>query len=72
MPERMRQVAPEVVHCIAEGRAPSEAELFRVADQIWTDLRGTAPAFRWGDPHVGDAERRLILRMARTALSGAD
>ncbi|MBB4097446.1 hypothetical protein [Sphingomonas kyeonggiensis] len=63
-------IAPEVVACISEGRDPSDAELLRVAGQIWTDIRGARSAFAWGELTADSSERLLSLRAARGALAG--
>lgn len=63
-------IAPEVIDCIGTGRDPSADEVLRVADQIWTDLRGTRSAFAWGDLMPDSAERLLTLRAAQVALAG--
>ncbi|RYG88362.1 MAG: hypothetical protein EON59_04655 [Alphaproteobacteria bacterium] len=62
-------IAPEVIACIAEGRDPSLAELNRVAETIWADLKAARPAFAWDKPQ-SDSERLLILRAAHAALIG--
>lgn len=63
-------IAPEVIDCIAEGRDPSVDELFRVAGQIWTDIRGPRSAFAWGELTHDSSERLLSLRAAQAALAG--
>lgn len=63
-------IASEVIDCIAEGRAPSVDELFRVADHIWTDIRGPRSAFTWGELTADSSERLLTLRAAQAALAG--
>jgi hypothetical protein len=62
--------APEMIACIAEGREPTIDELFRVADRIGADLRGTRSAFAWGELKGDNSERLLTLRAAMTALTG--
>lgn len=62
--------ASEVIDCIAQGRAPSADELARVADHIWTDMRGSRSAFAWGELTADSSERLLTLRAARAALAG--
>jgi hypothetical protein len=56
---------PEVIDCIAEGRPPSDEELFRVADH--KDLLGSRAAFAWGRAPDGAT---LTLRAAQAALAG--
>lgn len=63
-------IAPEVIACIAEGRDPSVDELFRVAGQIWTDMRGSRSAFAWGELTSDSSERLVSLRAAQAALAG--
>lgn len=63
-------IAPEVIDCIAEGREPSADELLRVADCIWTDIRGSRSAFAWGDLTQDSSERLLTIRAAQAALAG--
>lgn len=63
-------IASEIILCIAEGRTPNEEELARVADHIWTDMRGSHSAFAWGELTADSAERRLALRAAQLALAG--
>lgn len=63
-------IAPEVIDCIAEGRPPSVEELFRVADQVWLDIRGAKSAFSWGELTHDSSERLLTLRVAQAALAG--
>ncbi|WP_044330589.1 hypothetical protein [Sphingomonas hengshuiensis] len=63
-------IAPEVIACIAEGRDPSVDELLRVADHIWTEVRGTRSAFAWGELTADSSERLLGLRAAQGALVG--
>lgn len=63
-------VAAELIDCIAQGRLPSNDELHRVADHIWSDLQGANAAFAWGGPQSSQAEQVVILRTARAALIG--
>ncbi len=65
-----RTIAPEVIDCIAEGRLPSREELHRVADHIWSDIRGVRSAFSWGQLTEDSSERLLTLRAAHAALAG--
>jgi hypothetical protein len=71
MPQRSITIAPEVIACIADGRQPELAELYRVADRIWRDLGGERSAFSWGQLPHGDSSRLLVLRAAQAALNGA-
>jgi hypothetical protein len=64
------KIAPEVIDCIAQDRSPSIDELYRVADHIRSDLRGTSPAFAWGETDPDSIERLLTLRVAQAALVG--
>jgi hypothetical protein len=64
------RIAPEVVACIRDGREPDDAELRRVADFIFIEIRGTAPAFAWGVPGDDRSVDLITLAMARVALSG--
>ncbi|KRC82253.1 hypothetical protein [Sphingomonas sp. Root241] len=64
------RIAPEVIDCIAQDRLPSIDELYRVADRIRSDLRGTKPAFAWGEADPEGIERLLTLRVAQAALVG--
>ncbi len=70
MKPQQTTIAPEMIDCIAEGRSPSAEELFRVADHIWTDLRGPRSAFSWGELTQDSSERLLTLRAAQAALAG--
>jgi NADH dehydrogenase FAD-containing subunit len=63
--------ATEVVECVAEGRAPTNRELYAVAERIGRDS-GMGPIFAWGDAAAGSAEERYLLRAAQAALQGAD
>lgn len=63
-------VAPALIACIAEGRAPDARELQGVADRIWQDMNGRRPAFAWGALSSDEAEHRLVLRAAEAALIG--
>ncbi|MBO9623935.1 MAG: hypothetical protein J7500_14595 [Sphingomonas sp.] len=63
-------IAPEMIDCIAQGRPPRVDALFRVADHIWQDVRGSRSAFAWGELPDENSERQLILRAAHAALLG--
>jgi hypothetical protein len=63
-------IAPEVIACITEGRSPSADELFRVAGQIWSEMRGSRSAFSWGELTSDSSERLVSLKAARAALAG--
>ncbi|MET0309920.1 MAG: hypothetical protein ABW023_14535 [Sphingomonas sp.] len=71
MPEQAT-VATAVIDCIAQGRIPSDDELHRVAERIWSDMRGTRSAFAWGDLDHDSSERLLSLKAAQAALAGTD
>jgi hypothetical protein len=58
---------PEVIDCIAEGRPPSDEELFRVADH--KDLLGSRAAFAWGR---APDDAALTLRAAQAGLNGRE
>lgn len=64
-------IAKEVVACVAEGREPSVAELFRVAEIIGTEAAGERSIFRWADMAIDSAERLLCIQAAQAALSGS-
>jgi hypothetical protein len=63
-------IAPEVIDCIADGRSPTVEELYRVADHIWSDVRGSRSAFTWGELTHDNSERLLSIRAAQAALVG--
>lgn len=63
-------IAPEVIACIAEGRAPSVKELRRVADRIRADLDGAGSAFARGDAGSDSSGQLVSLRAAQAALIG--
>ena len=70
MPSTTPAFAPEMIACIQADRPPTADELTRVADHIRADLAAARPAFAWGDSMDGDAERLLVLRVAKAALTG--
>lgn len=63
-------LAPEIVACIGEGRAPTLQELGRVADRIRAEIYGSMPVFAWAHEDHGSAERLLSYRLALVALMG--
>jgi hypothetical protein len=63
-------LAPEIVACIGEGRAPTLQELGRVADRIRAEIFGSMPVFAWAQEEHGSAERLLSYRLALVALTG--
>ena len=63
-------IAPEVIACIAEGRAPSIDELQRVADRVRADLAGAGSAFAWGNAESENSAHLVSLRAAQAALVG--
>lgn len=63
-------IAPEVIACIAEGRAPTPGELARVAERVRADLQGNRSAFAWGAPDP-EQTAQLSLRVAEAALIGS-
>jgi hypothetical protein len=67
-------IAPELIDCIANGRAPRIDELDRMAGHIWADLCPERSAFCWGELSADSSERLVSLRAAHAALigSGAD
>ncbi len=65
-------IAPEVIACIAEGRAPTPHELERVARRVRADLGNARPAFAWGETDAdATAADHLSLRVAELALLGS-
>lgn len=63
-------VAPELVACIAGGRAPTIQELARMADRIARELSGSHSRLRLASG-AGDRSVRLIrYRVAQASLVG--
>jgi hypothetical protein len=70
MRPQLSTILPELIDCIAEGRPPSDEELFRVADHIRKDMSGSRAAFSWGAADAGGSQAELTLRAAQAALFG--
>lgn len=68
----MAKIAPEIVSCIGEGRAPSVHEVVRVADHILDEVCGSRSAFNWGVEDDACLGRGQSFRAALAALSGTD
>lgn len=62
-------LAPEIIACIGEGRAPLQ-ELGRVADRIRAEVNHASSAFLWGSDDERSTERLLSYRLALVALTG--
>ena len=67
-----KDIAVEVIACIAEARDPTVGELFNVAQRIWRDVRGERSAFAWGELERDGPERLFYLQVAHAALRGTD
>lgn len=63
-------LAPEIIACIGEGRAPTLQELGRVADRIRAEVYHSSSAFLWGSDDERSTERLLSYRLALVALTG--
>ena len=63
-------VAPEIVACVGEGRAPTVQELARLADRVRREIWGPRSAFAWGQDARDAAIRIASLRVAHVALMG--
>lgn len=63
-------LAPEIIACIGEGRAPTLQELGRVADRIRAEVYHSSSAFLWGSDDERSTERLLSYRLALIALTG--
>ena len=58
-------IPPEIIDCIKEGRAPNMLEVRKVADHIWSDIKG------FGRAGAEDAAaRNIAVRAAKMALTG--
>jgi hypothetical protein len=62
----------EIVECLSDGRGPSVAELFSVAERIWVDVGPDRSAFDWGQLPPAAPDRLSAVRAALFALSGGD
>ena len=60
-------VPREIVKCIEHAKNPTDLELSRVADHIWSDIRGSKGRL---NRNLGDA-RLLCRKAAHAALTGA-
>ena len=67
-----KDIAAEVIACIAEGRDPTVGELFDVAERIWRDVSGERNAFSWSALERDRPERLFCLQAAHAALRGTD
>ena len=65
-------VAPELVACIADGRAPKLQELGRMAERIDREIHGSRPLFAWGASEAAVKSKWIPYRLAHAALVGTD
>lgn len=63
-------VPDQLVDCIASGREPTVAELFAVAERIWTESAAERSAFDWSRLVPTSSYRLTALRGAQAALTG--
>lgn len=64
------RIAPEIINCIREGRAPTVQELSRVAAIIRREMSGDRSIFSWGRPPDDMTGQVLALRFALASLVG--
>ena len=64
------RIAPEIIECIREGRAPTVQELSRVAAIILREMSGHQSIFPWEHPPGDERGHVLALRFALAALVG--
>jgi len=65
-------VAPELVACIADGRAPKLQELGRMAEGTDREIHGNRPLFAWGASEADVTSKWIPYRLAHAALVGTD
>jgi hypothetical protein len=65
-------IAPELVACISEARAPTLQELGRMAERIDREIYGDQPIFARGGFEANGSSRWRSYRIAHAALVGAD
>lgn len=71
VPAACPPIPPEVIACLAHGRAPTVREVEDVAARIWAESAGERSAFVWGELEAGSRERVVALRAAVVALNGS-
>jgi hypothetical protein len=65
-------VADQLIACVAEGRPPTQSELFDLASRIWLEGGPSRSAFAWGELPSNSCDQTLALRSAALALNGSD
>lgn len=65
-------VAPEIVDCIREDRAPTVLELGRVADIVAREALGHRSVFAWIRPSDPEKDKMIAFRFAHAALAGSN